>query len=155
MKKEQETEAAKRVAEERSKRAAHDQQSQHTTSNGHEKVKQPETPPINNQPIQEPYSPPVHQPNIQSSPIYENFSNKSETQQEKIVGGVNVSSLLRTRKASSSSSKNDDDEWAENNHNEPYRNPSPVPAVQSQQPINDEGIRCIARYSYQKSKIHY
>jgi len=70
-----------------------------------------------------------------------------------------VSSLLRQRKASSSSSKNEDeDEWADDRRSynqQPVgrRSPSPTPAVQYEQPSNNnEGIRCIAHYSYQKTE---
>ncbi|CAF0848451.1 unnamed protein product [Rotaria sp. Silwood1] len=179
MKKEQEEEAAKRVAEERNKRAVtdqHSQQRQQSTSNGHDKVKQQEIPSTTfNQPIREPSPPPAPQPQtpslpVSSSTIYENLSNHFETQRSttyeekqeeptRFVSGVNVSSLLRQRKTSSSSSKNDDDEWADHSesHNQQQlfrRSPSPIPATQSQQPSNNnnEGVKCIARYSYQKTE---
>ena len=104
-----------------------------------------------------------------SSPtIYENLSHQFETQRPisyeekqeepvKVVGGVNVSSLLRQRKASSSSTKNEDeDEWAEdhtaNNQqqfNNARRSPSPEHSSNNNQ---NEGIKGIARYSYQKSR---
>jgi len=174
MKKEQEEEAAKRVAEERNKRAVNDQQS---TSNGHDKFKQQEIPPISKQTIREPSPPPMPRPETPppsqtfSPSMYANIGNKLETQRSitneekkeettKIIGGVNVSSLLRKRKTSSSSSKNgnDDDEWAVDhksyNQQQPSRR-SPSPVIQSEQSSNNnnnEGIRCIARYSYQKTE---
>ncbi|CAF3164907.1 unnamed protein product [Rotaria socialis] len=168
MKKEQE--ATKRVAEERNTRTTHDQQSQQkqpSTSNGHEKVKQPEIPPTYNQPVREPSPTPVRQPEIQlpsvtNSIIYENLDSRFETQRSeekqvesnKFIGGVNVASLLRARKASSSSSKHDDDddEWADNHQHQSYRSPSPIPAAQPEPPSNNEGIRCVARYSYEKTE---
>lgn len=174
MKKEQDEEAAKRVAEERSKRAANDQQS---ASNGHDKVKPQEVPPVSKQAVREPSPPPVPRPETppaqMSHPtIYENLGHQFENQRpatyeekkeepNQFIGGVNVSSLLRQRKASSSSSKNEeDDEWADDrqSYNEQQqqparRSPSPTPEVQSSNP--NEGIRCIAHYSYQKSnEIH-
>ncbi|CAF1340639.1 unnamed protein product [Rotaria magnacalcarata] len=170
MKKEQEEEAAKRVAEERNKRTTHDQKSQQkqpSTSNGHEKIKQPEIPPTYNQPARAPSPSPICQPEIQlpsvTTPIiYENLDSRFETQRSeekqvesnKFIGGVNVASLLRARKASSSSSKHDDDddEWADNHQHQSYRSPSPIPAAQPEPPSNNEGIRCIARYSYEKTE---
>jgi len=110
MKKEQDEDAAKRVAEERHKRAANDHQS---TNNGHNNVKQQEIPAVSRQPIREPSPPPAQ---VSNSTIYENIGNTYETQRSttneekneetaQFIGGVNVSSLLRQRKTSSSSSK--------------------------------------------------
>jgi hypothetical protein len=172
MKKEQEEEAAKRVAEERNKRAVNDKQS---TSNGHEKIKQQEIPPVSYQPMRGPSPPPpsvaIHRPETPPSPptqefnptIYENIGNQFETQRSttnvetnRLASGVDVSSLLRQRKASSSSSKNDDDEWAVD-HKSYYqqqpdrRSPSPTP-VQSNNNNHNEGVKYIARYSYKKSR---
>jgi hypothetical protein len=169
--KEQEEEAAKRVAEERNKRAANDQKS---TSNGHDKFNHSEIPSAPKQTIREPSPPAVPRPEtppqVFNQNIYENMGNQFETQRSptikeeptQFVGNVNVSSLLRQRKTSSSSSKNedDDDEWAidhksHNQHQSYQRSPSPTPVVQSEQSSNNnhnEGIRGIARYSYQKSK---
>jgi hypothetical protein len=173
MKKEQEEEAAKRVAEERNKRAVNDKQS---TSNGHEKIKQQEIPSVSFQPMRGPSPPPpsaaIHRPQTPPSPptqefnptIYENIGNQFETQRSttneetnRLVSDVDVSSLLRQRKASSASSKNDDDdEWAVD-HKSYYqqqperRSPSPTP-VQSNNNNHNEGVKYIARYSYQKSK---
>ncbi|CAF2566041.1 unnamed protein product [Rotaria sp. Silwood2] len=195
MKKEQEEEAVKRVAEERNKRAVNDQQSQQkqpSANNGHDKFKQQEIPSTAfkqqeipstafNQSIREPSpppSPPAPQPQTPSLPvsnssIYQNLSNNFETQRAttyeekqeepvRFVGNVNVSSLLRQRKASSESSKNDDDEWADNSesHHQQQsfgRNPSPTPVTQTQQSLNNnnnntEGVKCVARYSYQKTE---
>jgi hypothetical protein len=171
MKKEQEEEAAKRVAEERNKRAVNDQKS---ASNGHDKVKQQEIPFVpKQQPIREPSPPPIPRPEtpppapqIFSPSIYENIGNQFETQRSitneekkeettKLVGGINVSSLLRQRKTSSSSSKNEDeDEWnVDRKSYNQRRSPSPTPIIHSEQlSNNNEGIRCIARYSYQKSR---
>ena len=59
MKKEQEEEAVKRVAEERTKRAANDHQS---TNNGHDKVNQQEIPPAPKQTIRQPSPPPIQRP---------------------------------------------------------------------------------------------
>jgi hypothetical protein len=169
IKKEQEEEAAKRVAEERNKRAANDQKS---TSNGHDKFNHSEIPSAPKQTIREPSPPAVHRPEtppqVFNQTIYENMGNQFETQPSttineglsQFVGNVNVSSLLRQRKTSSSSSKNEneDDEWAidhkSHNQQQSYQR-SPSPAVQSEQPSNNnhnEGIKGIARYSYQKSK---
>ena len=195
IKKEQEEEAAKRVAEERNKRAVNEKQA---TSNGHNKVKEQEVPPVSHQPvrgpspprnpipqqerppmsyqpIREPSPPPVVQPERypavptyeQDTSIYQNIGNQFENQQTtaneeqtRFVGGVNVSSLLRQRKNSSSSSKNDDDEWADNHQSSNYqqepqrRSPSPTPVHSSNNNNNNhqnEGVKCIARYSYQKS----
>jgi len=51
----------------------------------------------------------------------------------------------------------DDDEWADDhksyNQQRERRSPSPSPEVQSSNNNNNnEGIRCIARYSYQKTE---
>lgn len=160
MKKEQEEEAARRVAEERTKRASHDQQSS-SNGNGHAKPTQQEAPVV---------SPPPAPVQVTNPSIYQNLGNQfanqptsptaaKEDETNRFVGGVNVSSLLRQRKTSSSSSKNEEeDEWAENHHpSNQYqppqqRSPSPIPSAG--QSFN-EGIRCIARYSYQKSKSFF
>ncbi|CAF0769216.1 unnamed protein product [Adineta ricciae] len=174
MKKEQEEEAAKRVAEERNKRAANDQK---LASNGHAKVNHSEvSPPPATQPKRDP-SPPAPQPvapppptQVYTPTVYENTSNNFEPQRSTakeepvtFVGNVNVSTLLRQRKASSSSSKNgenDDDEWTEEPqaHQQPstwQRDPSPTPVHQPEHSADngqDQGIRCIAHYSYQKTE---
>lgn len=169
MKKEQEEEAARRVAEERNKRASHDQQSA-SNGNGHAKPKQPEAPLVSSPPppaaLPRSASPPPASVQISNPSIYQNlghqFANEptspSEEKKEEInqyVGNVNVSSLLRQRKGSSSSSKNEEeDEWAEDHHSSnqyqpsQQRNPSPIPAANHS---SNEGIKCIARYGYQKS----
>ena len=157
MKKEQEEEAAKRVAEERTKRATHDQQSA-SNGNGHAKPKPQEAPVVSPQPA------PVQ---VTNPSIYQNLGNQfanhptspsaaKEEETNRIVGGVNVSSLLRERKTSSSSSKHEEeDEWGENHHSSyqyqppQQRSPSPIPTAGQS---SNEGIKCIARYSYQKSK---
>lgn len=169
MKKEQEEEAARRVAEERNKRASHDQQSA-SNGNGHAKPKQPEAPLVSSPPpaaLPRSASPPPASVQISNPSIYQNlghqFANEPtsppEEKKEEInqyVGNVNVSSLLRQRKgSSSSSSKNEEeDEWAEDHHSSnqyqpsQQRNPSPIPAANHS---SNEGIKCIARYGYQKS----
>jgi hypothetical protein len=174
MKKEQEEEAARRVAEERSKRATHDQQSSSNgNGNGYTKPKQQEAPPVVSSPppsIPRPETPPSAPVQVSHSSIYQNVANQFanhptspsvETKEEtnRFVSGVNVSSLLRQRKASSSSSKNEEeeeeDEWAQDHHSfnqyQPpqHQSPSPTPATGQS---SNEGIKCIARYSYQKSK---
>lgn len=134
MKKEQEEEAARRVVEERNKRVAVDGQIK-SPAKEESRVVAPEP------------------------TIYENLSVPPQpTDSTKIVGGIDVSSLLRQRQPSSSSSKKDEDEdeWAvEDAHHQPHAaTPSSAPtapAAPSVQPEMNEGIRCIARYSYQKS----
>ena len=176
MKKEQEEEAAKRVAEERSKRTVNEQEAQQKqppTSNDHQKTKQQDVAPVVKKPDRAPQPEPAL-PQVSSPDIYENMGQKFEAQRSipvekkqeapaKSVGGVNVASLLRQRKPSSSSSCFDDDEqWAEDrqSHIQPQsetkqRTPSPAPIVHSP-PSNStdhsEGVKCMARYSYQKSK---
>lgn len=176
MKKEQEEEAAKRVAEERQKRTTVEQQVQQkpaANGNGHSAVKPQEIP---KEPVRAPSPTPPPAPAPQQT-IYENFADhyqshpstsvNEEKQAEpvKIIGGINVSSLLRSRKASSSSKNEDDDEdeWAADHHHaheQPSvrpRSPSPAPAVHSQKSPGahqHEGVRCVAHYSYQKSKCH-
>ena len=170
MKKQNEEETARRIAEERSKLLAADQKAK-AQGNGTVKHVEPSNVPRE---IVRPLSPPAvsHAP----EQIYENISHQfqrsqqvhapHQTEAEKIVGGVNVSSLLRNRRtsSSSSSSKNqevNEDEWADdyntNNHQPPIeqRNPSPVPVQQIDSHSNghhNEGVRCIARYSYQKGE---
>ena len=176
MKKEQEEEAAKRVAEERSKRTVNEQQAQQKqppTSNGHEKAKQQDVAPVAKEPVRAPQPEPAL-PQVSSPDIYENMGQKFETQRSipvekkqeepvKSVGGINVSSLLRQRKPSSSSSCfDDDDQWADDRHSHTqpqsetnHRTPSPTPVVHSPPSSNtdhNEGVKCMARYSYQKSK---
>ena len=178
MKKEQEEEAAKRVSEERNRRAADDQrfqQRQQSTSNGRHQIKQQEMSPMSYQPIRQPSPPRISRSEtppspVSSSAIYQNIGDRytrqiSATNEEKneeparFIGGVNVSSLLRQRKTSSSSKSEDDDEWTDdhylNNQQHSFtRSLSPTPAIQSEQSSNsyNEGIKCIARYSYQKGK---
>jgi hypothetical protein len=133
-------------------------------------IPQQERPPMSYQSIREPSPPPITQPERSSSPpaqefnssIYQNIGNQFETQRSatneatnQFVGSVNVSSLLRQRKTSSSSSKNDDDEWADDrqsyNQQSERRSPSPVQSSNNNNNQN-EGIKCMARYSYQKTE---
>ncbi|CAF0991504.1 unnamed protein product [Adineta steineri] len=191
MKKEQEEEAAKRVTEERNKRAVNEQQStSNGNSNGHSKINHSEIPPAPQQPSVREASPPpsTHRsetpppalPQISAPSVYENMAHKYEPQQSipkyesqqpipdyekteepiKFIGNVNVASLLRQRKTSSPTHEDDDDDWAEDHpsYNQPQyeqRSPSPRSVVPSEQPSNNnhnEGIKCVARYSYQKTE---
>ena len=178
MKKEREDETAKHIIEQRNKRHIDEQQTQQSINNGFNYVNQQDIPLTINQPIRQPSPPPyIASPAVSTLPetasnIYMNISTQSNTQDviinkeennesARLVHGVNVSSILRQRKVSSSSSKNDDDEWNDN-YNSNYQNqplrrsPSPTSAPESGQTLNNnnEGIRCIARYSYQRGKYN-
>ncbi|CAF3533184.1 unnamed protein product [Rotaria socialis] len=136
MRKEQESESAKRVAEERKKRANAEQRKAQPKGDDHEKNTQHEIVVVTKESNREPS--PVRpktptESELSTSNIPENNENNTETvtsttneaieeHTEKFVGGINITSLLRPRKTSSSSSKKDDDdddnEWAvENDEN--------------------------------------
>jgi hypothetical protein len=182
MKKAQEEEAAKRIADERNKRVASERQVESngsTTSNG----KQHALPVTSNESVRTlPVSTIVHPSAtstmaMPSSSIYENLpahvpiertstDNDKPTTPTALIAGVDVSSLLRQRKDSSPASNkaddNDDTEWADdhhtnNNHVEVTRkSPSPTPVISTNNSFNGnqhDGVRCIARYSYQKSIV--
>lgn len=141
MKKEQEADAAKRVAEMRKKRATVDEQQTTQTV----PVASSNAGKINNQPTPQEQKaetspseltapPPPEKPADQTesnsdAPAADDAQTREEPpteiptpvvedekkdEAERFVGGVNVSAILRQRKVSSSSSKNEDDEdeWA-------------------------------------------
>jgi len=140
MKKEQEEETAKRVAEERQKRSIQ--------SNSQRIESPPAAAPAATLISKQVESPPA-------APIPSNIPVQQEP--TRVVTTVDVSSLLRQRQPSSSSSKHEDDEdeWAVDHQSRQQinqqRSPSPiVPNSNNDRP--DEGIRCIARYSYEKTE---
>ncbi|CAF1240148.1 unnamed protein product [Rotaria sordida] len=125
MKKEQESETAKRIADVRKNRVATEQQKQQSNNDDQENVKQQETILTTKETPREP-SPTrpktPTEPEVSTTNQDENDDNNIETvtssttneenkeNPDKFVGGINVTSLLRQRKTSSSSSKKDDDE---------------------------------------------
>ena len=117
IKKEHESETAKRVIEERMKRAANDQQlrqRQQSINNDKEKIEQVRQ--VSK--IRETTRPKVQtEPEVSSPNLYENDENNFETialttneKPDKFVAAGNITSSLSQGKTSPSSSKNNDDD---------------------------------------------
>lgn len=164
MKKEQEAETAKRVAEERSKRAASEKQQQGSVTKKDDPPKQTKAPlEPKETPEARPKTPPPAE-DVAPAEVKttegkneEQATTSEHAESDKIVGGINVSSILRERKASSASSTKDqnDDEWADDQKDS---NPAadvqkdPLATEATADKTVDEGLKCIARYSYEKSE---
>ena len=164
LKKESEAETAKRVAEERSKRAATEKQQLGAAGKKDDPPKQPKVPAV---PKETPPARPKTPPPVEDVPPTEEKTTESQTveqspavekeESDKIVGGINVSSILRERKSSSSSSSKKDeneDEWADDqNESDSTRNvQKDPPTAETPAEAPNEGLKCIARYGYEKGE---
>ena len=160
IRKEQEAEAARRVAEERKKRETNEKKLQAsqekkeappktTVAATEEKPREPSPPP---QPKETKPSEPEPEP--------EPTATTDEDDADRVTGGFNVSSLLRQRLAATPPPTPDreDDEWDvdKNTTNEPVSltatSSSGNPLEVAEEPAANEGLRCVARYSYEKGE---
>lgn len=110
LEKQKEAETAQRVAEEKQKRAAADQKLVEQQQ-AKESTKQPQPEEPTPSESEAPIPPPDPEENTEKTE-----TSTTDEQSEQFVGAVDISSILRQRKASSSSKNDDDDddEWADN-----------------------------------------
>ena len=153
MKKEQEAEAARRVAEERGKRTTYEKQHQQTIASEPVKSKVEETPKPSSLvqaavPAPAPVVPSPDQDKPEESKKSSPPAMAAADEPVKVVEKAPVAPLSIPIKTETNNS--DDDEWNDET-NEVPRSSEPLEPSTSEAP--DEGLKCIARYAYEKSQF--
>ena len=151
MKKEQEAEAARRVLEERGKRTAYEKQHQQTIASEPVKSRVPETPKPS-LPVQA-----VVPASVVASVDQDKTEEKEESSPPAIIADAEPVQVVENVPVAPSSqsieteTKNDsDDEWSSKTDEVPA---TTEPSEPSATVDLDEGLKCIARYAYEKSQF--